>query len=100
MCSHSGFGFDTDANMLISTLPPFSDLKKLHWRLLDLADLWRALDSKHLPQLRFAEANSDIEESGQGLATLVKKTIGKSLDKDEQMSDWSKRPLRESQIKY
>ncbi len=35
-----------------------------------------------------------------GLNTLVSKVLGRSLDKEEQVSDWGARPLTESQIQY
>ncbi len=35
-----------------------------------------------------------------GLAALVEKHFGVSLPKDEQRSDWSRRPLRDKQISY
>lgn len=35
-----------------------------------------------------------------GYATLVKKVFGKTLDKSQQLTDWSKRPLTPRQIEY
>ena len=35
-----------------------------------------------------------------GLSEAVRLCFGKILDKNEQMSNWDKRPLRKSQIKY
>lgn len=41
-----------------------------------------------------------LDGGGDGLRALVRKTLGRRLDKAEQRSDWSRRPLLESQLQY
>ena len=41
-----------------------------------------------------------MKSEEKGLSELVRMVMGKPLDKSQQMSDWEKRPLRESQIIY
>ena len=42
-----------------------------------------------------------LEPGGRrGLSLLVQKEMGKPLDKSEQLSDWERRPLRLTQVKY
>ncbi|KAM3910642.1 exonuclease mut-7 homolog isoform 2-T2 [Leptodactylus fuscus] len=41
-----------------------------------------------------------IRQPERGLSLLVKDVLGKPLDKQEQLSNWDKRPLREDQIIY
>ena len=35
-----------------------------------------------------------------GLSLLVERCLGKPLDKSQQLSDWERRPLKETQIRY
>jgi len=41
-----------------------------------------------------------IGEVKEGLSDFIFQCLGKTLSKDEQISDWERRPLRESQIIY
>lgn len=40
------------------------------------------------------------DSAEKGLSLLVQQVLGRPLDKTEQMSNWEKRPLRISQVRY
>lgn len=44
--------------------------------------------------------HNGYEDKATGLSELVRLCFGKALNKSEQISNWEKRPLRSSQIKY
>ncbi|KAJ8601963.1 hypothetical protein CTAYLR_004459 [Chrysophaeum taylorii] len=69
-----GFGLDTDIGKLRASYPEFADLDGS----LKVVDLKRR----------------------SSLAVLAQQTLGARLRKDEQCSDWGRRPLTESQIHY
>lgn len=40
------------------------------------------------------------DSAEKGLSLLVQQVLGRPLDKTEQLSNWNKRPLRPSQVRY
>uniref|UniRef100_A0A8C5WK81 Exonuclease 3'-5' domain containing 3 n=1 Tax=Leptobrachium leishanense TaxID=445787 RepID=A0A8C5WK81_9ANUR len=87
------------------------DLKSQLQKVVDLYVVHRQIRrgryKDKMRQMRKGDYNSssdEEEESPQqtekGLSNLVMDTLGKPLDKKEQISNWEKRPLRESQIVY
>ncbi|KAH3793629.1 uncharacterized protein LOC127839532 [Dreissena polymorpha] len=46
------------------------------------------------------EGQGDGEGHERGLSEVVKRCLGRPLDKSEQMSNWERRPLKTEQVKY
>jgi 3'-5' exonuclease len=63
--------------------------------ILDLHDLWRTVAT--IPNFRFPYKDTS---GHQDLSTLVQLCLGKRLDKSNQLSNWTLRPLRHDQIYY
>jgi len=89
-----GYDFKNDLKTLANTSPVFSKLKDLLKNvLLDVKIFCDCLFSENI--INFAAS------SGQrGLSGLTERVLGKPLDKREQISDWTRRPLKSSQITY
>lgn len=90
-----GFGLRYDIKRLNESyhwLPCFSDTRCVMLSHVDVLMLARIFTSSSDAPTKL---NAKI-----GLNTLVSKILHKSLDKEEQISDWGSRPLTESQIRY
>lgn len=80
--------------MLCDAIPEWEGLNQTWKSMLDLSRLKTML----LKQDSSFFGHSSVTESG--LSELVSLCLGLTLSKSEQMSDWEKRPLRQSQIQY
>lgn len=92
-----GFAPTSDLSMLQKSLPSLN-LASHSWSLssyLDLQQFWRKLNSLNSFQFPYPGENTN-----ENLSNLVKKCLGKKLDKSNQFSNWEKRPLRSDQIIY
>lgn len=69
---------------------------------LDVQNLWQACrDSNRCTIESNEEKSSEITVSkNTSLKWLVEQVLGSALDKTEQCSDWSMRPLTQSQVEY
>ena len=93
-----GFGFHNDLS-LIKTSFPLETLFNPQ-KIFDLSKVFEFVLSEYqnlIPDDAIAQARrKDLK----GLSKCVFLLFGKPLDKSEQFSDWSRRPLREEQVKY
>ena len=85
-----GFGVIGDMKLLAKSIPGCEDLLKVGRNVLDLERV-----RGRLCQLLAVEVSQT-----RGLSGLCQSVLGRPLRKTEQISDWSRRPLRTSQISY
>eukprot|EP00775_Hariotina_reticulata_P004540 gene4540-4792_t len=89
-----GFEVAGDLNKLCTSWPQVEAFK-LVAGVLDLKPLWIALGLATKKQGASVRLLSAV-----GLSTLCKSLLGKPLDKSQQMSDWTVRPLMPRQLQY
>ncbi|MCA8969363.1 MAG: ribonuclease D [Planctomycetes bacterium] len=91
-------GFDLDPFFAILEDP---DIEKIfHDAEFDILLLSREHDVRLRGLFDTKVAASALGEEQFGLASLVHRRFGAKLDKTQQRSDWGKRPLDESQVRY
>ncbi|KAK9833934.1 hypothetical protein WJX74_010215 [Apatococcus lobatus] len=87
-----GFGWLQDLHAIARRLgPPHDDSCAVIRPCLDLGQLHRQLLSRRVPS---------IKPAGSSLAGLLRAQMGVSLDKSQQCSSWSARPLSAQQVEY
>ncbi|XP_017301548.1 exonuclease mut-7 homolog, partial [Diaphorina citri] len=93
-----GFNLMPDVSIIKTSLP-FSECSSYNkTSYLDLQLLWSKLVAETTLQLPYKDESQ--QGSPQSLSTLVLKCFGKTLNKQDQFSNWENRPLRPSQISY
>ncbi|CAB3365110.1 Hypothetical predicted protein [Cloeon dipterum] len=92
-----GFGLNHDLRAIEHSLPDIGGSLDVNvGGYLDLQTLWNVLASVYNIQLPYIAR----QDAGQGLSSLVQQCLGKPLNKENQFSNWERRPLRENQITY
>lgn len=93
-----GFSQDGDIAMLKKSLPALSLTYEKSSSYIDLKKLWKYLSEQ--PNFRLPYQDYSGTRTKQDLRQLVASCLGKPLDKSQQFSNWSRRPLTPQQIMY
>lgn len=94
-----GYGITGDLKIMIGMFSYCKEYVLNSQSLIDLCDLSKKILPHHLIQSElFNTENRGLID--RGLSMLVNRTLGKSLDKTFQVSDWERRPLQRDQLYY
>lgn len=98
-----GYGMSGDVKCLVATWQQLSEEPLKMEGMLDLLGVHQKImrsKAKRTQNGPRSEVLVGEDCAEKGLSLLVQQVLGRPLDKTEQMSNWEKRPLRISQIRY
>ncbi|KAG9354167.1 hypothetical protein JZ751_012291 [Albula glossodonta] len=97
-----GYGMSGDLKSLLATWPQFTDEPLKVDGVLDLLNVHQQMQRNCRGGGGRGPRSVEVGEGSaeKGLSLLVQQVLGKPLDKMEQLSNWERRPLRNSQLRY
>lgn len=93
-----GFSQASDIAMIRKTLPDLCINYEKSTSYIDLQKLWRFLEE--FTDFKLPYPDNSLGRAKQDLRQLTSLCLGQPLDKHQQFSNWSKRPLTQEQILY
>ncbi|XP_059400663.1 exonuclease mut-7 homolog [Carassius carassius] len=95
-----GYGMSGDLRSLVSMWPELREAPMKMEGVLDLLHVHQELQRCWLGNKGCRSVEVSEGPAEKGLSLLVQQILGKPLNKTEQLSNWERRPLRTSQLRY